>query len=322
MLKSILKILGALLALLVLVVCGTIGLGLSRWDRTFDAPLPAITASTDSAVIARGRYLALGPARCAECHTDPAARDSSGAVPALVGGREFKLPIAVIHVPNITPHPTMGIGGFTDGQLARILRSGVRHDGRVLVPFMEYEQLSDQDIQALISYLRVQPPVAHEVPPHSYNVLGKLILAFVMKPPAPAAAPATSPAESVSAERGAYLAEAVATCAGCHSKRSHTDGSYIGARYAGGGEFETEDPTKVFVSPNLTPSGTGVINRFSEDQFVARFRMGPLLPGTPMPWRQFGNMSETDVRSLYRYLKSLPPVESDPGPTMRDKSTD
>jgi mono/diheme cytochrome c family protein len=321
MLKRILQILGALVALLILVVCGTIGLGLSRWDRTFDAPLPAIAASTDSAVIARGRYLAMGPARCAECHTAPAAaHDSSGAVPALLGGREFTLPIAVIRVPNITPHPTMGIGGLSDGQIARILRSGVRHDGRVLIPFMEYEHLSDQDIQALISFLRAQPPVAHQVQPHTYNVLGKMILAYVMKPPAPSSAPATSPAESVSVERGRYLAEAVATCAGCHTKRSHTDGSFHGPRYAGGSEFESNDPTMVFVSPNITPSGTGVINRFSEDQFVARFRQGPLLPGTPMPWRQFGNMTESDIRSLYRFLKTLAPVENDPGPTMRAKA--
>ena len=52
----------------------------------------------------------------------------------------------------------------------------------------------------------------------------------------------------------------------------------------------------------------------SEEQFVARFRQGRLLPGSPMPWQAFSRMSEDDLRSIYRYLKSVPAVKRDVGP--------
>ena len=320
MLKRIL--LGIAGVLLLVIVAGATLVQL-RWKRTFDVPLPTLQASTDSGVIARGRYLVYGPARCIECHVNRAEAESvrTGATPALAGGFEFPTPVGTFITPNITPHPTLGIGRLTDGQIARALRSGVRHDGRVLIPFMEFENLSDADIQAVISFLRSQPPVAREVPEHRINLAGKMVLAYMMKPPAPSGAPATSPAESATVERGRYLAEAVATCASCHSKRSDTDGSYIGPRYAGGNRFEDLSVgDEVFVSPNLTPATAGRITGWTEDQFVERFRMGPILPHTPMPWSAFKRMSETDVRAIYRYLKTLPAVENDPGPSIQKKA--
>ena len=54
----------------------------------------------------------------------------------------------------------------------------------------------------------------------------------------------------------------------------------------------------------------------TEDQFVARFRQGRVLPGSPMPWQGFARLTEEDLRAIYRYLKSVPPVKNDVGPPM------
>lgn len=61
------KILGWTAAVLLVLVAGFVAAVLLRWDRTFEAPLPDIRASTDPDVIATGRYLAYGPAHCANC---------------------------------------------------------------------------------------------------------------------------------------------------------------------------------------------------------------------------------------------------------------
>ncbi len=74
----------------------------------------------------------------------------------------------------------------------------------------------------------------------------------------------------------------------------------------------------MYVSPNLTPDvATGRISAWTEDAFVTRFRSGPLLGDSPMPWGGFRRMTDVDLRALYRYLRSLPPVRHDVGPTVQ-----
>jgi mono/diheme cytochrome c family protein len=320
--KRILQFVGALAVLAVLAAASGVAYGLSRWDkRTFDPPVPAIHATADPADIERGRYLAYGPARCVECHISRDEVDSveAGAMPPLAGGLEFRTPVGTYYTPNITPDEHSGIGKRTDGELARTLRYGVRHDGRAMLPFMEVQGLSDDDVRALLSFLRSQPAVHRMVPAHEYNLAGKLVMAYLIKPVAGVNRPPVhSPPDSATVERGEYVAEAVATCAGCHTKRSHMDGSYTGPRFAGGEEFEVEgDPKTVFVTPNLTPAKAGRITSWTEEEFVARFRQGRLLPKSPMPWRSFSRMSETDLRAVYRYLRTVQPEEADPGPSVR-----
>ena len=109
-----------------------------RWTRTFDAPYPAITATADPATVARGRYLVFGPAACAYCHVpreDWGALDA-GAMPPLSGNHLFRLPFGEFYSPNLTPDAETGIGRRSDGALARVLRFGVRADGRAAFPLM------------------------------------------------------------------------------------------------------------------------------------------------------------------------------------------
>jgi hypothetical protein len=80
---------------------------------------------------------------------------------------------------------------------------------------------------------------------------------------------------------------------------------------------ESDDPSRSWSPPNITAdSATGRLARFTEDQFVARFRQGRLIPGSPMPWQSFSRMHEDDLRAIYRYLETVPTVRRDNGPVM------
>lgn len=179
------RILAGLLTLIVLVIAGFAIFVASRQNLKFGTtPCPEVTASTDTAVIARGRYLVRSVAPCAECHGDPKqlAAAMEGADVPLSGGYVFDIPPGRFHVRNITPDPT-GIGAFSDQAIARALRYGVGHDGRALLPFMEMQGLSDEDLVAVVSYLRSQPPVHNEVPWHEYSLLGKIVKATALANP-------------------------------------------------------------------------------------------------------------------------------------------
>lgn len=329
--------LGLLIVLVLLASSGFVAVQ-TRANRTFDIPEPPLRASTDPAVIERGRYLAFGPAHCASCHArgdvvraavsatsvEEYRRRASGvdSVP-LSGGFSYSSEIGTLHFPNITPDVETGIGRYTDGQLARVLRHGVKPNGQVLFPIMEYQNISDEDVVALLSFLRAQEPVYHPVPDHEFNLMGKVVKAFMIRPIGPEGVPpASSPPEAPTIERGEYLANRVAQCAQCHTKRSMTDFSFTGPRFAGGPELEEDwAPDVTFVPPNLTPDPrTGHIVRWSEDQFVARFRSGTQVLGTPMDWEMFGRMSDTDLRAIYRYLMSLDPVDNETGPPVRPRN--
>jgi mono/diheme cytochrome c family protein len=293
------------------------------WDRHFEAPYPEIRASMDPQVIARGRYLAYGPAHCAGCHVRPGKESAldAGEEPPLAGGMRFPLgALGTIWAPNITPHGETGIGRRSDGELARVIRYGVHADGRAMLPFMEFQAMSDADLTAVISFLRSQPPVQNPVRPMDVQFKGKLALAFFVKPQGPKIAPRpVPPPVSDAIAYGGYLVESVAQCAGCHTDRSMTDGSEIGPRLAGGWLRKSDEyPGVTLVTPNLTPDPqTGRMAKWSEEAFVARFRAGKTYPESDMPWSFYAKMTDDDLRAIYRYLHSLAPVRKDTGQSVR-----
>jgi len=311
-----------LLVLVVLVVVAVAGLAIfvaARQNLTFDAPYPRIAASADSAVVARGRYLVRDVVNCAQCHGDTTRMVAlmAGEEVPLSGGFHWVIPPGTIYARNITPDDETGLGRIPDSAVARALRHGVGHDGRALLPFMEIQGLADDDLAAVISYLRTQPPVHNLVPAHRYTLLGKVVKATVLANPVGAAEtpPATSPS-GATVENGRYLAESVALCWACHTERSKETGALVGPRYAGAtGLEEPSDPGHLWSPPNITADPTtGRLGAMTEDQFVARFRAGRLLPGSPMPWQGFQRMAEDDLRAIYRYLKTVPAVTRDVGP--------
>jgi mono/diheme cytochrome c family protein len=287
-----------------------------RATRTFDAPYPAIHASRDPAVIERGRYLVDGAAHCAECHgaVDPPAVSRKGR--PLVGGKEFVLPVGTFRVPNITPDPETGIGRMNDGELARMIRYGVRSDGHAALPFMPYADLCDDDLTAIISYLRAQHPVKNLVPEHDVNALGRVVQAYLLEPKGPTAAPRKSFTPEPSAAYGSYLTHNVGNCVMCHTKVDMRTGAFDGPIFGGGARHDAVDnPKKQFVAPNLTPDPRwGWLQGWTEDAFVARFHAGRAHHDSPMPWESFQTMTDTDLRAIFRYFRTLPPASTGPDP--------
>ena len=316
------RVLIGIVALIALLAAAGLVLIEVRWTRRFEAPYPAITARGDAADVARGEYLVYSAAACAYCHVprDQWRRLDKGEHLALTGHHLFRLPFGDIYSANLTPDSQTGIGRRSDAEVARILRFGVRADGRAAFPLMEF-QLSDEDLRSILSYLRAQRATAHAVPEHQLTRFGKALMAFAIAPVPPAApAPEKSPT-GATVERGAYLANNVSSCVSCHTNRG-PDGALVGPPFAGGQRMDVAaDATRVFVSPNLTPDPeTSPVGAWSEDAFLARFRMGEAIPGTPMPWGAFARLTDDDVRAIYRYLRSLPPSRNRTGPAVQEKS--
>lgn len=294
------------LAMVAIALGTAVGL---REDRHFEAALPDIHASADPEVVARGRYLVYGLAHCADCHGAPEqnALLKAGAEVPLSGGFEFRLPVGIFRVPNITPDMETGIGRFRDQQIARSLRYGVHPDGRAVLPFMRYADLSDADLTAIISYLRAVPAVRHAVPAHAPNWLGRVVKAFVLGPKGPSGSTPASVVSEPSVVYGRYLANSVADCAGCHTEIDEMTGAYAGPLFGGAEHDSDTDPSETFMAPNLTSDPrSGHLANWSEDAFIARLHAGAVLPRSPMPWHAFKRMTDDDARAIFRYLRTLP----------------
>ena len=312
------KILVGLVVVVVAVVAGFSIFVAARQNLKFNAPFPEIIVSTDSAVVARGRYIVQNAANCGSCHRDTSmtAQWMAGEEVPLSGGFTFDIPPGKFRARNITPHET-GIGKIPDRAIARALRHGVGHDGRALLPFMEFQGLSDEDLVAVISYLRAQPPVSNLVAAHSYTMLGKVVRATVLaNPVGPHGTPPKENPHGATIENGRYLVESVALCWACHTQRDMQTGQLVGPRYGGATKFEEADtPDITWSPPNITADKeTGRLGQMTEDEFVARFRAGRVLHMSPMPWQGLQKLDEDDLRAIYKYLTSLPPVKNDVGP--------
>lgn len=303
-------ILGSCILLLVLYI-------LIFWNKTYDRPYPDIHASTDSSVIARGKYIVFGPGHCADCHAMQRIKDvEAGMEVPLTGGFVFNIPPGKVVVKNITPDKETGIGNYTDGELARVLRYSVDKEGHAIPGFMECMDLSNEDLTAIISYLRSRPAVKTNNPKTSWNFLGKFVYAFGMiHPSEPSATPPNSVSPDTTAAYGKYLTIAVATCRSCHTNRSLQTGAFIGPEYAGGFHMEDDkNPGTFYVSRNITPDPkTGWIYHWTETQFIERFHLGRVLPNSPMPWAGFKQFSDNDLRAIWNYLHTIKPVEQDNG---------
>lgn len=293
------------IVLLVLIVGLTVTV-MARQNLKYNAPYPDIHATTDSAIIARGKHLIFSSAHCINCHSknDPDSLISLGLDVPLSGGVLFDVGIAKIYSKNITPDKETGIGRYSDAEIARVLRYGVHPDGTAVFDFMPFHNTSDEDLRAIISYLRAQKPVKNEVPENKLTVLGKVIKAFMIKPVGPSGEVPKSVTPDTTALYGKYLAVSVAECNGCHTKRNLA-GEFTGEPFGGGNEIDG------FLTPNLTPDPGGRIYNWTKQNFIDRFRMGKLIPKSPMPWNSFKRMNDDELTAIYNYLKSQKPGKTE-----------
>jgi mono/diheme cytochrome c family protein len=300
--KKILKWTGLILLFLILGITLTV---MGRQNIKYDRPYPTIAASTDTAVIMRGKHLVFGAAHCADCHSKANADSllKLGQDVPLTGGMVFDLPVGKIYSKNITPDRETGIGKYTDAEIARALRYGVHPDGTVVFDFMPFHNTTDEDMTAIISFLRAQKPIQNKVPDHSLNVLGKAVKAFMVKPVGPDGEVAKQMTRDSSAAYGKYLANNVANCNGCHTVRD-LSGTFSGEPFAGGNEIDG------FITPNITPDSSSRIFGWSQKNFIDRFRIGKVIPKSPMPWQSFGRMTDEELKAIYSYLKTVKPVKT------------
>ena len=122
-----------------------------------------------------------------------------------------------------------------------------------------------------------------------------------------------------SVERGAYLAESVALCVVCHTAADAATFEPVGPKAAGSAPDPSHgsDADMEYVAPNLTSHRTGMTGQLDEEAFVQRLRGGRRHASSIMPWENFAALTDADARSIYRYLRSLPEVDNDVGPTYR-----
>ncbi|MGE0171882.1 MAG: cytochrome c [Oligoflexales bacterium] len=285
-----------------------IAVGFYRFHVTIDAPYPELNIISNAELVSRGEYLVHGPAHCSNCHGDPTMRTQllAGEMVPLTGGEHIQLPIASLYPPNLTPHGQTGIGRLSDGQLLRAMRNGINSAGHPMMPFMPFEELADNDLAAIVAYLRSAKPIDHKVPEPEFNFLGKLIRGYLIKPRGPSKTPSKSMSPTNSQEYGKYLAYKVANCHGCHTNRSLFTGEFTGKHFGGGLELPAiGDPSRTVVSPDIRPGG--VIAGWTLEKFIGRFRdLSNNVPGTHMPWGSFSRMTDSDLEAIYRFLMSLP----------------
>lgn len=286
------------------------------------APVPSVSASTDPEVIARGRYLSTAVEQCSLCHgavpadgTEPTDLDSP-----LSGGLTWKVPGFVTMVAaNISPDPDGGVGAWSDGELARVIRFAVGPDDKLRpLMFFHVGPMGDQDLQAVVSWIRSTPPDPTVRPEEKMSLLGRLFLSSIK--PRDGTGPPFVPEGEASIGRGRYLAEGPANCGMCHSPMKGLE--QVEPRFSGGtrAEVDLHEAGMEWLAPNLTPDPeTGRIAAWSEEQFVARFQAGTEEEHPLMPWNAYRHMTEEDLASIYRYLMSLPPTEHETGPGHRER---
>jgi mono/diheme cytochrome c family protein len=301
-------------ACVVLLLLVAVGITFTVGWRPFIGPQKrALTArhfEPTPARLKRGEYLVEHISLCYGCHTafDAKDRDTPQFLEAKGAGRvmadqgDFR-----VVAPNITPDPETGIGNWTDDELARAIREGIGRDGRALFPMMPYKSfrhMSDEDLASVIVYLRSQPPAHHDP--------GKTHLPFpVSRLINSAPQPVTTVAAPDSANPvayGKYLVTAVGVCGDCHTPRDSHGQPIAGMSMAGGNIFD--DSGHPVASANITPDPSG-ISYYDEALFVRVMRTASVKGrklNVMMPTWAFNGLSDQDLKAIYAYLRTLPPV--------------
>ncbi|WP_417724299.1 c-type cytochrome [Salipiger sp.] len=253
--------------------------------------------------VARGEYLVRGPAGCGNCHT-PLGPDGPVAGMELAGRLVDDNEAFTAYAPNITP--AGHIGSWSDEELARAIREGIRPDGSLIGPPMPlpmYRGLGDEDLASIVAFLRTLAPVENEVPASEYRI---------PLPPAygPPVDSVTAPPAGVSVEYGEYLAKAVSHCMECHSPMG-PQGPMTDPEHLGQGGFEFHGPWGTSVAANLTNGEDGLAG-YSDDELKAMIVRGVRPDGSamlpPMPYGYLAGMTSDDLDAIVLYLRSLPPL--------------
>ncbi|MGZ8290891.1 MAG: c-type cytochrome [Telluria sp.] len=263
----------------------------------------AAGAPPSPATIDRGKYLMDGVVACANCHMARGPRGEYLMDKGLSGGMPFDDKMFKSYAPNITQDRETGIGKWTDAQLGKAIREGIRPDGRVLGPPMPvefYRHLSDADLAAIIAVLRMEPAVRNVVPKSQFN--------FPLPPSyGPPVVGVKTPSRADKVKYGEYLVT-IGHCLECHTQRDQKGMLVMSSLGSGGRVFP--GPWGESVSRNLTPHDTG-LKTWSDAQISTAVRGGVNRDGAPykppMAFQHYKNINDADMAAITAYLRTLPP---------------
>jgi cytochrome c553 len=282
------RLLAGLVLLIVLAVAAVYAVSSAAIRRTYNFPDSAVRAATDSASLAWGRHLVEAVAKCQECHEGDLAGKMMLDDPAF----------ARLAAANLTPGRG-GIAEYTDADLERAIRHGVGRDGRPLIfmPSDAYGTLTDEDLAALLGYLRTVPPIDREHPEprigpgaRALYLTGKFPLLPVEITSHDATHAPGKP--GVTVEYGRYLAT-IGGCRSCH-----------GQALAGDANPDAPDIT------------VGRLATWKEEDFFRALREGRRPDGSAidpikMPWVRSGLMTDDEIRAVWTYMRSVPAARKD-----------
>jgi mono/diheme cytochrome c family protein len=272
--------------------------------------VPALAQSPPGGdLITRGKYVFAATGGCG-CHTE---KDR----PVNSGGRKYDGAWGTVYSTNITPDRQTGIGNWTDDQIITAIRLGRRPNGERLVPvhpYLAFNGMAEEDLRAVVAYLRSLPPVNRANQPKKLIPLFESVLlpawlaAFAPRETPPPTAPTSGLA------RGEYLVRAVGHCGECHTPRGVTQAT-DNTRFLGGTPKGPDgDPV-----PNITPDKDSGL-KWSEDEIaeylasgnkpdgdVAGGLMDEVIQGTTGGYK---DLTKEDRLAIARYLKSIPAVRN------------
>jgi mono/diheme cytochrome c family protein len=275
-----------------------------RFVAAFSLTLCALSVAAQAETrLQRGKYLMRTIVACGNCHT-PQTPKGPARGRELAGGTPFEEPFGTAYASNITPHRKTGIGKWTDKQIIKAIREGVRPDGSIIGPPMPialYRGMSDADAKAIVAYLRRVKPIDNTVPKSTYKV---------PLPPSygPPVAKVKTPSRRAKLKYGAYLAGPLGHCIECHSTPD-AKGVPDFVNKTGGGGMPFNGPWGISYAANITPTGIG---KWSNAQIRTAIAKGVRPDGVklkpPMAFHYYKGINRADLDALVAYLRTLKPL--------------
>ena len=264
-------------------------------------PIENLSTNYSSKKYNRGQRLVNDITACTDCHSEL----NSNFIGA--GGRKFsrdKGYPGTIYSSNITPH---NLDKYSDEELALAITSGIMHDKKIIFPVMPYSYyryISKTDIESMIVYLRNLPRIDTLMPKRDLLLPMKAMLRFYPKPYDPINEPKTD------IEKGFYLS-VISGCIQCHSQKAFKHPSK--AKLTGGRRFNSPIDVSIKIATNLTPHKNGIGN-ISLSQFIEMFKYEASIEkdSSIMPWKNYKNLTDEEIETIYLYLNSLKPIQTKP----------
>ncbi|RYZ21358.1 MAG: cytochrome c [Chitinophagaceae bacterium] len=272
----------------------------------------SLNVEATPARLAKGEQLA--SLLCKSCHLDPNTNKFTGK--HLVDVPQF----GDIYSKNITRDSEFGIGKWTDGELAYLLRTGIKPDGTFLPLMVKLKESSDEDVYSIIAFLRsnhnwVKADNTRQ-PETKYSMLTKFLTnaGILIKPEAYPKNPIPQPDTANAAAWGRYLVVQL-DCWMCHSKdflKLDPDVPEKSLGYFGGGNLMKTPEGKDIYTRNLTMDEETGIGRWTEEEFIKAVRFGivPSGPGLREPMPKFTTLTDREAQAIYAYLKTVPKIKN------------